>query len=212
DPQTGAVIWKNTGIPDYIEGSLSVSNGRVFFGVGAFNPALIIALNETTGAQLWSYGTGIRTTVTSAPAEAYGNVYIGLDGNRFLALNQATGSLVWSFNTGGGTNATTPAIYNGIVYFGTSAGIVYALNSTTGTTIWRYPSAGTIGPGTSSPALSLRSNTLHVGSNHRYLHSLSMTTATLRRKYLPGRQGTPSATAADPRILFGSTDRDDSAR
>ena len=207
DPQTGSVIWKNTGIPDYVEGSLSVSNGRVFFGVGAFNPALIIALNETTGAQLWSYGTGIRTTVTSASAEAYGNVYVGLDGNRFLALNQATGSLVWSFNTGGGTNATTPAIYNGIVYFGTSAGIVYALNSTTGTTIWRYPAAGTIGPVTSSPALALGSSTLYVGSNDRYLYALSMTTGTLRWRYLAGGQVSSSPAVADGRVFFGSKDR-----
>src|SRR5207247_233307 len=207
DPQTGAVIWKNTGIPDYVEGSLSVSNGRVFFGVGAFNPALIIALNETTGAQLWSYSTGIRTTVTSAPAEAYGNVYVGLDGNRFLALNQATGSLVWSFNTGGGTNATTPAIYNGIVYFGTGAGIVYALNSTTGTTIWRYPAAGTIGPVTSSPALALGSSTLYVGSNDRYLYALSMTTGTLRWRYLAGGQVSSSPAVADGRVFFGSKDR-----
>ncbi|TMI37265.1 hypothetical protein E6H25_00465 [Candidatus Bathyarchaeota archaeon] len=171
DPQTGAVIWKNTGISDYIEGSLSVSNGRVFFGVGAFNPALIIALNETTGAQLWSYGTGIRTTVTS------------------------------------GTNATTPAIYNGIVYFGTSAGIVYALNSTTGTTVWRYPAAGTIGPVTSSPALSLGSNTLYVGSNDRYLYALSMTTGTLRWRYLAGGQVSSSPAVADGRVFFGSKDR-----
>src|SRR5207249_250987 len=129
------------------------------------------------------------------------------DGNRFLALNQATGSLVWSFNTGGGTNATTPAIYNGIVYFGTSAGIVYALNSTTGTTVWRYPAAGTIGPVTSSPALSLGSNTLYVGSNDRYLYALSMTTGTLRWRYLAGGQVSSSPAVADGRVFFGSKDR-----
>ncbi len=207
NPQTGAVIWINKAIPDYVEGSLSVNNGRVFLGVGALNPALILALNESTGAQLWSYGTGIRTTVSGAPAEAYGNVYVGLDGNRFLALNQATGNLVWSFNTGGGINATTPAIFSGIVYFGTGAGIVYALNSTTGTTIWRYPAAGTIGPVTSSPALSLGSNTLYVGSNDRYLYALSMTSGTLRWRYLTGGQVSSSPAVADGRVFFGSKDR-----
>ena len=30
NPQTGGVIWRNTGISDYVEGSLAVSNGRVF--------------------------------------------------------------------------------------------------------------------------------------------------------------------------------------
>jgi eukaryotic-like serine/threonine-protein kinase len=209
NPQTGSVIWRNTGIQDYIEGSASVSNGRVFLGAGALNPAIIVALNETTGAQLWSYGTGLKTQVTSAPAEAYGNVYVGLDGTRFLALNQATGSLVWSFNTPGGTNATTPAIYKGAVYFGTGAGIVYALNATTGTTIWRYPTVGTIGGVASSPALAVGSNTLYIGSNDGHLYALNVGTGAVNWRYPNvGAVGqiSSSPAVANNRVFFGSKD------
>ena len=202
-PQTGTVIWKNSNFNDYIEGSPSVSGGRVFFGMGAGRPAVIIALNETTGAQLWSYATGLATTVTATPAEAYGNVYIGLDSTRFLAINQANGNLVWSFNTPGGSNATTPAIYNGVVYFGTGARIVYALNATTGTQIWTRTTGGAI---SSSPALALGSNALFIGSNDRYLYALSISTGAVLWRYLAGGQISSSPAVADGRVFFGSKD------
>src|SRR5207247_8728326 len=106
------VLWRTT-ISDYIEGSAADSNGRVFFGIGALSNAVVVALNDTTGKSAWNYNTAVATTITTAPATAYGNVYVGLDSTRFLTLNQATGSLVWSFNTPGASNATSPAIYNG---------------------------------------------------------------------------------------------------
>src|SRR5207253_3458161 len=129
----------------------------------------------TTGKSVWNYNTAVPTTVTTAPATAYGNVYVGLDSTRVLALNQITGSLVWSFNTPSASNATTPAIYNGVVYFGTGRGIVYARNATTGVQIWSYttPTGGAVA---SSPALALGTKALFFGSNDRYLYALNMVT------------------------------------
>src|SRR5207237_8634533 len=105
------------------------------------------------------------------PATAYGNVYIGLDSTRVLVLKQITGSLVWSFNTPGGSNATSPAIYNGVVYFGTGRGIVYARNATTGVQIWSYttPTGGAVSV---FPALALGSTALFFVSIDRYLFAI----------------------------------------
>lgn len=204
NPQDGTVFWRTT-ISDYIEGSAAVSNGRVFFGIGALSNAVVVALNETTGTSTWTYGTAVPTTITMSPATAYGNVYIGLDSTRFLALNQATGTLLWSFNTPSASNATTPAINSGVVYFGTGRGIVYARNATTGVQIWSYttPTGGAV---TSSPAIALGSKTLFFGSNDRYLYSLNMLTGAFLWRYLTGGQVSSSPAVANSRVFFGAKD------
>jgi eukaryotic-like serine/threonine-protein kinase len=204
NPQDGTVFWRTT-ISDYIEGSAAVSNGRVFFGIGALSNAVIVALNETTGKSAWNYNTALATTITTAPATAYGNVYVGLDSTRFLALNQASGSLVWSFNTPNVSNATTPAINGGVVYFGTGRGIVYARNATSGVQIWSYttPTGGAV---TSSPALALGSRALFFGSNDRYLYSLNVMTGAFLWRYLTGGQVSSSPAVADSRVFFGAKD------
>ena len=201
NPQDGTVFWRQT-ISDYIEGSAAVSNGLVFFGIGALSNAVVVALNETTGKSVWNYNTAVPTTITTSPAVAYGNVYVGLDSTRFLALNHITGSLVWSFNTPNGSNATTPAVYNGVVYFGTGRGIVYARNATTGVQIWSYttPTGGAV---TSSPALALGSKTLFFGSNDRYMYALNMMTGAFLWRYLTGGQVSSSPSVADGRVFFG---------
>jgi outer membrane protein assembly factor BamB len=204
NPQDGTVFWRTT-ISDYIEGSAAVSNGRVFFGIGALSNAVVVALNETTGKSAWNYNTAVATTITTAPATAYGNVYIGLDSTRFLTLNQATGSLVWSFNTPSASNATTPAIYNGVVYFGTGRGIVYARNATTGVQVWSYttPTGGAVA---SSPALALGTKALFFGSNDRYLYALNMVTGAFLWSKLAGGQVSSSPAVADNRVFFGAKD------
>ena len=204
NPQDGTVFWRQT-IGDYIEGSAAVSNGLVFFGIGALSNAVVTALNETTGKSAWNYGTAVATTITTAPSTAYGNVYVGLDSTRFLALRQATGSLVWSFNTPNGSNATTPAIYNGVVYFGTGRGIVYARNATTGVQIWSYttPTGGAV---TSSPALALGSRSLFFGSNDHYMYALNIMTGAFLWRYLTGGQVSSSPAVANSRVFFGAKD------
>lgn len=205
NPQDGTVFWRKT-VDDYVQGSLSVNNGRVFFGKGAINAAVVMARNETSGDSIWNYSTApLATTIIGTPALAYGNVYVGLDSTRFLALNQVTGTLVWSFNTPNGSNATTPAIYNGVIYFGTGRGIVYARNATTGAQVWSYttPTGGAVA---SSPGIALGSKTLFFGSNDRYFYALNMLTGAFLWRYLTGGQVSSSPAVADSRVFFGAKD------
>ncbi len=201
NPQTGAVIWRNTSISDYVEGSLAVNNGRVFLGIGALNNAQVLALNESTGSQIWSYNTGLAVTITGSPAVAYGRVYVPLDGTRFLALDETTGFLDWSFTTG--SNSTTAAIHNGVLYFGAGNRNIYAVNASTGATIWTRTTGGAV---TSSPALSLGSTELFVGSNDRYLYALNLITGAVAWRFLAGGQISSSPAVADNRVFFGSKD------
>ncbi|HET7404933.1 MAG TPA: PQQ-binding-like beta-propeller repeat protein [Candidatus Bathyarchaeia archaeon] len=203
NPQDGTVVWKYDIPSEYVEGSASVSNGRVFVGAGVPNPAIVLALNDTTGKLLWSYNTANATSISTAPVIAYGRVFVGLDNFRFFALDENTGSLDWSFNTPGGSNATTPAVYNGVVYFGTGARVVYALNATTGTQIWTRTTGGAV---TSSPTVAIGSNELFVGSNDRYLYTLSLSTGAVLWRYLAGGQVSSSPAVANGRVFFGAKD------
>jgi eukaryotic-like serine/threonine-protein kinase len=195
------VAWQYVG-DDTIRSSPAVNNGRVVFGQ---NNGFVVAVNETTGAQLWKVAIGVSASVSTAPALAYGRVYVGADSNRFLAMNQTTGSVIWTFNTGA-FNATSAAVNNGVVYFGTARGILYALNATTGAQIWIYPKAGTIGAISSSPALALGSNTLLFGSTDHSLYALNATGGALLWKYTTGAGISSSPAIADSRAFFGSWD------
>jgi outer membrane protein assembly factor BamB len=195
------VAWQYVG-DDTIRSSPAVNNGRVVFGQ---NNGYVVAVDETTGSQIWKVAIGVTASISTAPALAYGRVYIGADSNRFLAMNQTTGSIMWTFNIGA-NNATSAAVNNGVVYFGTGKGVLYALNATTGSPIWTYPKTGTIGPIPSSPALALGSNTLLFGSGDRSLYALNATSGTLLWKYTTGGAISSSPAVADSRAFFGSWD------
>jgi outer membrane protein assembly factor BamB len=187
-----------------VEGGAAISDGEVIIGTGVPNNGAVIALNETTGALLWSYDTGILTSISTTPAVANGRVYVGLDSTSLIALNQTTGGLIWSFATSGGSNATSPAVNSGTVYFGTGARIVYALNGATGAQIWTRTLGGAV---TSSPAIALGSNTLFVGSNDHYLYALNLATGAVLWRYLTGGQVSSSPAVANGRVFFGSKDQ-----
>src|SRR5438876_8636281 len=176
------VAWQYVG-DDTIKSSPSVNNGRVIFGQ---NNGYVVAVNETTGAQLWKVAIGVAASISTAPALAYGRVYVGADSNRFLAMNQTTGSIIWTFNMGA-FNATSAAVSSGVVYFGTGKGILYALNATTDAQLWTYPKAGTIGCISSSPALALGSNTFLFVSMYARLYVLNFTGRCLLLKCTSGQ-------------------------
>jgi outer membrane protein assembly factor BamB len=199
DASTGAVVWANATLPSApVASSPAVDNGRVFFGL---DDGSVVALNETTGKAIWSVVPGGVVTIRNAPAIANGRVYIGT-ANRFFALNEMTGATAWSFNTGN-TNTTSAAVSNGVVYFGTGAGRVYAVNATTGVQKWVATTGAAV---SSSPALSLGSNTVLVGSNDHYLYALNATSGVRLWRYVTGAAIWSSPAIADGRAFFGSND------
>jgi outer membrane protein assembly factor BamB len=199
DASTGSAVWANATLPSApVASSPAVDNGRVFFGL---DDGSVVALNETTGKAIWSVVPGGVVTIRNAPAIANGRVYIGT-ANRFFALNEMTGATAWSFNTGN-TNTTSAAVSNGVVYFGTGAGRVYAVNATTGVQKWVATTGAAV---SSSPALSLGSNTVLVGSNDHYLYALNATSGVRLWRYVTGAAIWSSPAIADGRAFFGSND------
>jgi outer membrane protein assembly factor BamB len=103
--------------------------------VGANN---VYALKASTGALLWSYATGVQSSL----AVANGVIYAGTGTGTVYALNASTGALLWSYPTGYLTSS--PAVANGVVYVVSNN--VYALNASTGALLWSYPVGGSSSP------------------------------------------------------------------
>ena len=131
DGATGAVKWKwhpttaNSGFgPTGTRRGLSVGGGRVYT-LAAGNR--VVALNQTTGAQVWAViPTAIAPETTlgniAKVATMYynGKVYIGTnDGNRnaFFALDAATGAMAWTPFYGGARAGTVVTDVNGKTWF-----------------------------------------------------------------------------------------------
>jgi len=163
---TGAKLWSYAIGGGDVTGSPAVENGVVYFGseapchTTACSPTggTVYALNASTGAELWSYATGVP--VATSPAVANGVVYVAaadaLDRSYDLyALNASTGAMLWSFQRAGSPYADegpfgSPAVANGVVYIGSEGtyipepgfvpipGHLYALNASTGAELWSY--------------------------------------------------------------------------
>lgn len=199
DAATGAVVWSNATLPSSpLSSSPAVDSGRVFFGL---DDGSVTALNETDGKAIWRVVPGGASVIRNAPAIAYGRVYVG-SANRFFALNEITGATAWSFNTGN-TNTTSAVVNNGVVYFGTGRGNVYAVNATTGTQLWVATTGASV---SSSPALSLGSSMILVGSNDHYLYALNATSGIRLWRFVTSAAIWSSPAIADSRVFFGSDD------
>ena len=142
-------------------GSLSIAGGRVFTQVrryvGNQDSEVCVALNATTGAELWATPMGIadypdggvggddgpRTT----PSVDGGLVYVFSSYLRLFCLNATNGTVVWSRNFMtelGATliqwqNAASPLVIGELVIVNCNAptGSLMALNKLTGAVVWR---------------------------------------------------------------------------
>ena len=156
---TGAKLWSYAIGGGDVTGSPAVENRVVYFGseapchTTACSPAggTVYALNASTGAELWSYATGVP--VATSPAVANGVVYVGSNDdergeNDFFALNASTGALLWSTEgVGPPTSFSPPAVADGVVYVAAADALdrsydVYAANASTGALLWSFQKAG----------------------------------------------------------------------
>lgn len=126
----GEMIW-NVTISDIP--APTVSNGIVY--AGSFGSML--ALNATTGFQIWSYTTSNPFATLTSPAITNGVVYFGSHDHNLYALNAAKGYKIWNYSSDGDITST-PFVVNGIVYITSYDHNVYALDATNGMRIWNF--------------------------------------------------------------------------
>ena len=117
-----------------------IAEGLVFVTKTGQAPA-IMALDEHTGATVWSANIGGTYSSASAAYDS-GKVFVVNFDGLMKAFEAATGTLLWSVNLPGQYAFTSPpTAVNGIVFTGGagSGGTVYAVDETNGAVLWTMP-------------------------------------------------------------------------
>ncbi len=136
NPFNGSVIWK-TNIPDeFVWGSPTVANGRVYV-LGTY--FYLYCYDAYTGDLLWKF----QADGHCGPMVADDKVYFGSSWYEgFHCLNATTGNEIWVHDPTTLYSGCTPAIVNGKVYVGSDPGVFYCLDADTGDEIWDYAVGG----------------------------------------------------------------------
>jgi outer membrane protein assembly factor BamB len=211
---TGAPIWTTFvgGSPD---GPIAVVNGKVYTGTHNFDnfSPTILALDETTGAILWTYdyylyhggvvGMVNSNGVSVADEDADGNleVYFGVYnwqgvGPQAVCLNEVDGTERWAVSING-NSTSTPAVHNGNVFIGSDDGNVYALDAMTGGTVWSYATGG---PVWAAPAVA--DGKVFVGSLDHIFYALDETDGSLVWSYNTGASRLESSPAIANGVVY----------
>ena len=113
-----------------------IADGMVF--VTSANNHTLYALNQATGATIWSHPIG----GTGGLAYDRGRVFAVNNSGLLTAFDAAIGSIAWSEKLPGQWSFTSPpTAVNGIVYAGGAgdAGTVYAVRESDGVLLWTQP-------------------------------------------------------------------------
>ena len=117
-------------------GGVSYDDGKVYAADGLGD---VVALNATTGAELWRAKPG--GPLRGAPSISDGNLYVLSQDNQLFALSEADGSVVWtqsgSLETQGVFGVAAPAASQGTIVAGFSSGELNAYRYENGRTLWQ---------------------------------------------------------------------------
>jgi outer membrane protein assembly factor BamB len=197
-PSSNSTLWTH----GYSTYGLSVTttplviDGRVIFTVRT----LAVAVDETTGVELWRHDT---PSMLTAPSAADGRVFFGMaEGTGgLLCLNASTGSELWMQDLSPYFVSSSPLIHDGIVYAGLTSNHTRAFTAATGHYEWGYKTGG---PVYASPAAD--GDVLFFGSSDTQLYALNVSGPTPVSLWNFTANGpirsTPTVTG--DRIIFGS--------
>ncbi|HYW07146.1 MAG TPA: PQQ-binding-like beta-propeller repeat protein [Longimicrobium sp.] len=154
---SGAPLWDvDTGrgweFPGPVRG-LSTSGDTVYatlsreLNPNGFNQAaVIVALDRSSGRELWRYQSAGTKSSVIGPAVVAGRLLVASDlyGNSFFAVDRFTGREVWRTpgQPGYGGPYATPVVVGDVVYAGMVDTHVYAADLATGRVRWRSVGTG----------------------------------------------------------------------
>lgn len=141
DAATGQEKWKHYTDVSMEMSGVVVDNGTVYttgwynFSTGVNIGGAVYALNESTGARVW---TALDKVGFTGPLTYdNGNLLVSADNGNFYSLKAGNGSVNWYeaiLPNGAGST-----VKDGVVYVGASGTRkIYALNTADGTTRWAY--------------------------------------------------------------------------
>lgn len=137
DINTGSIIWtSDVGI--ILSSSPSFFEDKIYI---CSRDEKMYCLDADTGEKLWKFYTG-SIIYANAPANAYGNVYVGNAFGFIYCVNATTGQYVWSTKESARA-VSSPAICDGKLYIGSVDNSLYCLDAFTGEKIWQFSANNT---------------------------------------------------------------------
>lgn len=134
---TGSEVWSYSA-SNGMHSSPAVSDGMVFFGsmIAGSERKSVYALDEFTGAEIWTLVVGTGSATASSPVVYDGIVYIGTTEGmgRLLALdeygNGGTTDIIWSYQCPLPISwvETSPVLADGFLFFGSRNTHFYAVD------------------------------------------------------------------------------------
>ncbi len=140
DTNTGHEVWSTSGT-DHYGLQVAATDGRVYVTTTDAGNTTLRALDDATGAQLWS--TPIPAGDVQ-PAVASGRVFIATTSTLY-AFSAATGAPKWNVsvsNRAGSSPISSPSVANGVVYLGSDNGRLYGFNAASGALRFTSPATG----------------------------------------------------------------------
>ncbi|MCL2475564.1 MAG: PQQ-binding-like beta-propeller repeat protein [Candidatus Bathyarchaeota archaeon] len=140
DAYTGDTIWESETtvevyLPPVVWGDFVYVSGlgeSFLYGTRS-----VYCIEASSGRTVWNQTVeGFPT----APAVAYGCVYVGTGEGYMYAFDALTGAKKWVCGVvcSDGGIEFSPVVASGAIFFGASDGHLYALNATSGVELWRY--------------------------------------------------------------------------
>jgi len=151
DVATGKIKWAvDLGTPG--RSAPTIAGGLVVFGT---IDERLIALEATTGRQVWSYQATAADTVIfgqAAPAFVDGVILAGFGSGDLVALRAASGEMVWSDSLGGSNGRGgmldfscvrgAPVIVGGTAYAVSMSQVLVAIDMRSGRRLWEREVSG----------------------------------------------------------------------
>lgn len=133
DRSTGQEQWVFTGSKGFYLGQAAEMSGVVY---APCNDGSLYAIDESSGALLWSFATGHY--LWSQPQVTEGRIYIGSMDHYVYALD-TNGDELWSTELSGAvTGAPLLSDDSNVLYAGSLGKQVYALDADSGTPLWTF--------------------------------------------------------------------------
>ena len=197
DAADGGISW-TASVGSYVKTRPTVLDGVAYLTV--VNEAY--ALDESTGDEIWSYGTE-RYPARDFPALVVDGVYYLSPDEVLHALRADTGETLWTYQASAPIN-DAPVVAHGMVFAAAENGEIFAVDASTGTELWTVTAEGR-----GLQSLTVSEGVLYLESDVGNLMAIDASNGQPIRDYQKGYfLGLTNYTVQDGVVYFGSFPND----